>query len=95
LAWLFFVISLLVAARALPDRGNAFFAVQGRSFIPQDRVHNLITATWYLFATLSVCAGGLAICRIKKYKMTGGTAMNLWIVGGLSAVLAGIFLYLR
>jgi hypothetical protein len=89
LGWFCFLVAVLTALRALPLRDMYIY----------DRAHHgywnpahLIPATWFLMGTFAISTAGLAICLIRKYKITGGTALNFLISGVLSAVLGIIFL---
>jgi hypothetical protein len=93
LSWFFFLISLLVAAFSLPSRGNAFHTVFGATHHSEFDPQYLAIAMWFLFAVIFLCVVGLLISVVKKRKMTGG-ALNFWIAGGLSAVLAVVFMAL-
>jgi hypothetical protein len=91
-AWFILLYALLTFARAAPPRGNAFHSIFRQAYYARWNMQYVLSAMFYLFGNCAVCLGGLAICLIKKIKLTSGTALNLWIAGALSLVLAFIFL---
>ncbi|MDR0325102.1 MAG: hypothetical protein LBI19_03285 [Oscillospiraceae bacterium] len=92
LAWFVLVFALLTASRAASSQGWTFFgSLLNESSYSAANPQYLFTAMCYLLGNCAVCAGGLGICFIKKMKMTGGSAMNFWIAGGLSAIIAVLF----
>ena len=89
LSWFCFLIAVLTAVRALPLRDTN---ISGRAAYGYWDPSHLIPATWFLIGTFAISVAGLAICLIRRYKITGGTALNFLITGVLSAVLGIIFL---
>ncbi|MCL1807508.1 MAG: hypothetical protein FWG31_07385 [Oscillospiraceae bacterium] len=89
LAWLVLLFSLLWAYQAFPSSSGTFFS--GYTGISSKGAWNaqyITDATFYLFGNVVVCLGGLAVCLAKKMKLFSGSALNFWIAGGLSAIMA-------
>ncbi|MDR0293330.1 MAG: hypothetical protein LBH95_04170 [Oscillospiraceae bacterium] len=88
LAWVVAVFAALTILRASPQSGTFFNSLLDRSPISFWDKSLLFAAMCYMLGNCAVCAGGLAICFVKKIKATSGSALNLWIAGGISAVTA-------
>jgi hypothetical protein len=92
IAWFVLILALLTFARAVPPRGNAFHGIFNQARQTNWNMQHVLSAMFYLFGNVAVCAGGLCICLVKKIKMTGSGAVGFWIAGGLSALLAVMML---
>lgn len=90
LAWSFFVFALLTITRAFPSEMAFFNAVTGTPGAASVDTQYILNAVIYLAGNCAVCAGGLGICAIRKKKLTKGDALNFWIAGGASAIIAAV-----
>jgi hypothetical protein len=91
ISWGLLLFGLLTLARAYPSHYAFFQAYAGGaarpSFVDQQYILN---AMIYLACNTVVCAGGLAICALRKKRMFGGSALSFWITGGVSAIIAAV-----
>jgi hypothetical protein len=93
IAWFFLLFALLMLTRAFPSRIVFFHAYTGTvaSAAMVDTQIILYTII-YLVCNGVVCAGGLGICALRKKKLFRGIALNYWIAGGLSLIIAALLL---
>jgi hypothetical protein len=90
IAWGFLVFALLTVTRAYPSQMVFFQTYTGPAGAAAFNLNYIINAVIYLAGNCAVCAGGLAICALRKRKMFRGAALSFWIAGGSSAVIAAI-----
>jgi hypothetical protein len=93
IAWFFLIFALMTLSRSLPPRMDVFFrAFTGTVHTSHANTQYTLSTLIYLAGGFIVCAGGLGICALKKMKMSRGSALNFWIVGGVSVVTAALLL---
>jgi hypothetical protein len=94
-AWSVFVFALMTASRASPPQWAFWDGVAGQRSHAVHYPQYLLNAGYYLLGNCIVCIGGLAICFIQKIKLTSGTAINFYIVGGASLIGAAALIIFR